>query len=394
MIGSFEAQPSPHNEQADADAASVASPIFDFVLLFAGHWRQLTVIPLAIGLLALGIAFVIPPTFTSRTVFLPPQQQQSSAASALASLGALSGLAGAAVGIKSPIDQYVTLMQTAFVQDRIIDKFKLMEVYDEEFRSVTRKELSKNVRIAAGKKDGLITVEVDDEDRHRAAEIANQFVDELRNLTNQLALTEAQQRRVFFEGQLKLTRDSLANAQIALQASGFTPGALKAEPKAAAEGYAKMKAEVTSAEIRLGALRERLADTAPEVRQQMVLATALRSELTKLEGTVDSKNEVGYIGKYREYKYQETLYELFAKQFELARLDESREGSLIQVVDIARPADKKSSPKRALIAIVSTIVAFLALLILLGVKSLAKQILNDPLAARNWARVRSAIRNR
>ena len=40
-----------------------------------------------------------------------------------------------------------------------------------------------------------------------------------------------------------------------------------------------------------------------------------------------------YVSKYREFKYQETLFELFARQYELARVDESREGALIQVVD-------------------------------------------------------------
>lgn len=391
MTGAIDTPLRQQETQADDSPADPGSTALDFALLLVTHWRRLVFVPLAIGLAALGITYLIPPTFTSRTVFLPPQQQQSAAASALASLGALSGLAGAASGIKSPIDQYVALMQSVLVQDRIIDEFKLMAVYDAEYRVDARKELSENVRIAAGKKDGLITVEVDDEDRERAATMANRYVDELRRVTNLLALTEAQQRRAFFQEQLQLARDSLAKAQLALQASGFNPGALKAEPKAAADGYARMRAEVTAAEVRLRTLRQRLADTAPEVQQQLTLVSALRSELAKLEGSVDITNEAGYVGKYREYKYQETLYELFARQFELARLDESREGALIQVVDVARPAEKKSKPKRAVTAIVTTVVAFLLVVVLLASGQMVRRIRNDPVAAPKWSRLRAAL---
>ena len=46
------------------------------------------------GVAALGVTYLMTPTFTAITTFLPPQQQQSAAASALASLGPLAGLAG------------------------------------------------------------------------------------------------------------------------------------------------------------------------------------------------------------------------------------------------------------------------------------------------------------
>ena len=191
--------------------------LLDLALPLAEHWKLLVLGPVVAGLMALGITFLIPKTYSSRTVFLPPQQQQSAAASAIAQLGALSGLVGSAAGLKSPADQYVALLQSTTVADRLIDEFKLMQVYDEEFRFKAREELAKNVRVSLGKKDGLITIEVDDKDPQRAADIANRHVDGLRRLTSQLALTEAQQRRVFFEAQLTQTRDRLTQAQQALQ---------------------------------------------------------------------------------------------------------------------------------------------------------------------------------
>lgn len=350
--------PSPENSPWDEDEGV---SLFEIVAVLGRKWRMLVVAPMLIGTLTLAGTYLIQPTFTARTTFLPPQQQQSSTAAALASLGALAGLAGGAGGIKTPGDQYVSLLSSVNVEDRIVERFKLMELYEAKFRFEARKTLKENVRISLGKKDGLITVEADDKDPQLAAEIANQYVTELRRLTSELALTEAQQRRAFFEGQLKNSRAKLAEAQQALQRGGFNAGALKAEPKAAAENFAQIKAQLTGAEVRLQALRRTLTDSAPEVQQQASLVGALQGQLLKLEGTAENASGSDYVGRYREYKYQEALFELFSKQFELARLDESREGGLIQVVDVATPPERKSKPKRAMLAISGTALSALAL---------------------------------
>jgi len=338
--------------------------LIEVLALLASRWRMLVSVSLLAGTAALGVSYLIKPTFTARTSFIPPQQQQSSAASALASLGALAGLAGGA-GIKTPADQYLALMQSVNIEDRIVDRFKLMELYEAKYRFEARQQLERNVRINLGKKDGLITVEADATDPTLAADIANQYVAELRRLSAELALTEAQQRRVFFEAELKRTRGKLAEAQQALQSGGFNAGALKAEPKAAADNYARLKAELTAAEVRLQTLRRTLTDTAPEIQQQSTLVGALRAQLAKLEDREVDSNSADYIGRYREYKYQEALFELFSKQYEIARLDESREGAMIQVIDIATPPEHKSKPKRAFIALATTMAT--GLLLMMGI---------------------------
>lgn len=330
----------------------------------AKNGRLILLAPLLAGLLSFGATYLVTPTFSAKTIFLPPQQQQQgSALAAVSSLGSLSGLAGGLSGVKNTGDQYVSLMRSANVEDRIIDRFQLMKRYDVKYRFQARKKLDQSVRIELGKKDGLISVEVDADDPKLAADMANQHVAELRRLTEELALTEAQQRRIFFERELKQTRDRLAEAQQALQNSGFNAGALKAEPKSAAEAYATLQAQATAAEVRLQTLRESLAESAPEVKAQVTQLSALRSQITKLEGSVDPSNTADYIGRYREFKYQETLFDLFSKQYETARLDESRDGGMIQVVDVAVPPELKSKPKRALIAILAVVGMLLATII-------------------------------
>lgn len=315
------------------------------------RWR--TVLGVAFGgaAIALGVSFLIPPTFVSTTTFLPPQQQQSATSAALSSLGALAGLAGGAV--KTPGDQYVAFMQSVTVQDRMIDRFKLMEVYDAKFRQDARLDLGKYVQIGLGKKDGLISVTVEDTNPQRAASMANQYVEELRNISSTLAVTEAQQRRVFFEKQWQQSKVKLTEAQKSLEASGFNANALKAEPKAAAEAYARLRAELATAEVKLQTLRATLTDATPEVLQLAATVQSLRQRLNAQESAVTSQegSSADYITRYREFKYQETLFELMSRQYEIARVDESREGGLIQVVDVAQPAERKSKPKRSVFVV-------------------------------------------
>ena len=303
---------------------------------------------IATGAVAYCITLLIPPTFTARTTIISPQTQQNSAAAALASLGTLAGIAGG--GIKSPTDQYIAILQSITIGNRIVDAFKLIDLYESKYREDALKHLTENTHITAGKKDNLITVEVDDHDPQRAAQMANAYVDNLRWLTNQLALTEAQQRRVFFETHLQQTKTALQSAQIQLQKTGFTAGALKSEPKAAAEAYGRTRAEIAAAEVRLGAMRRTLTETAPEIQQQVAGLNALRAQLTQLEQPMDSSGNQDYVSAYRDFKYQEALFDIFAKQFELAKLDEAREGALIQVLDPATPPELRSKPKRAVVS--------------------------------------------
>jgi capsule polysaccharide export protein KpsE/RkpR len=296
----------------------------------------------------------------------------------LASLGPLGGLAGGVAGVSSPGERYVALLQSVTLSDRIVDQFKLMEVYEAKFRVDAREDLAANVRFSLGKKDGLITVQVDDKIPQRAADIANHYVEELRRLTGTLAVTEAQQRRTFFEKLLQQSKDRLVQAQQALEATGFSSGALKAEPKAAADAYARLKAETTGAEMRLSLLRSTLADGAPEVRRQLSTVQALREQLARAERTTEASGGPDYVGRYREFKYQETLFDVYARQFELARSDESREGALIQVVDPATPPERKSKPKRALTAVATTLVAFLGLTVFLLVRQSVRRRHDEP----------------
>ncbi len=365
--------------------------LLDLLQTVVDNLRLLVLGPLLVGLAALGISFAIPPTFTASTQFLPPQQQQSAAAAMLQSLGALGGLAGAATGIKNPNDQFVSFLQSRTLQDALIERFKLQARYDTQFLVDTRGELSKNARISSGK-DGLIRVEVDDKDPIFAAELANAHVQELTLLLGRLAVTEAQQRRLFFEKQLNNAKDKLTQAEQALQASGVNASALKANPQAAVTGLAQLQAAITAQEVKVASMRGYLTESAPDFRQALTELSALKAQLGKAE-TAQAPTQQGdsdYVAKYRDFKYHETLFELFSKQYELARVDESREGAVIQIVDVAQAPEKKSHPKKASIAVLATLASAFVLLLFVFVRQALRNAAQDAESASKLRNLRTA----
>ena len=368
--------------------------LFDIIEVLVKNIRTLIAVPVVLGLIGLGVAYLIPPKYTASTLFLPPQQQASAAAGMLQSLGALGGLAGAAAGIKNPSDQYIAFLKTRVVQDAVIDKMKLKSHYEADFNEDYRKILLKNSNISSGK-DNIIKIEVTDKNQKMAADIANEYVKELGVLVGKFSVTEAQSRRAFFEKQLSETKEKLTQAQVALAASGVSLDALNMNPGTAIEGPARLKAQVTAQEVKIASMRSYLTERAPEFKQALNELAELKKKLDQFQtqdergnGTKSSE----YIAKYREYKYQETLFDIFSRQYELARVDEGREGPMIQVVDYAEPPEKKSSPKKLLIALGAAIAGFFFCLIYIFVRRSLESARSNPSDAEKLASLRSSLK--
>jgi tyrosine-protein kinase Etk/Wzc len=371
--------------------------LLDLLQTIVDNLRLLVLGPLAVGVVALSISFLIPPTYTAKTQFLPPQQQQSAAASMLASLGSLGGLAGAVGGIKNPADQFLAYMKSVTIQDALIDRFKLLERYEVKTKTDARLALAGSVKSSSGK-DGLISVEVDDKDPQFAADLANAHVEELGKLLGRLATTEAQQRRLFFEKQLALAKDKLIQSEIALKTTGVSGSVLKSNPASAVATVAVLQASVTAQEVKLGAMRGYMVESAPDFKLAMNELSNLKAQLTKQEKdsivtSGKATSEGDYISKYREFKYNETLFELFSKQFELAKVDEAREGAVIQVLDVAEAPDRKAKPKKAFIAIIATFASGFALLLFVFVSQALANASQDLETAKKMTKLKNSLRS-
>lgn len=365
--------------------------LLDLLQVLADNLRLLVFGSLGTGLLALAIAFWIPPTFTAKTTFIAPKQQQSAAASALLDMGGLGGAAGAIAGIKNPADQYSAMLKSVAIADALASQFKLSERYEAKYREDVRKELAKNTTIMVGAKDGLINVEVEDYDAQIAADIANAYVAELVKLLNRVALTEAQQRRVFFERMVDESKSNMVAAEKALKASGIDKEALKTSPMSALEGVARLKAQISVQEVRVASMRGYLVEGAPEFQQALTELGALRRQMQRAEqAEVPAQSGSDYVARFREFKYQEALFALYMRQLEMARVDESREGAVIQVIDVAQKPERKSKPQKANIAVLATLGAGVFLLLFVFIRHAMRSATQDPAHAAKLLRLRQS----
>ena len=340
---------------------------------------------------ATAVAFLLPVRYEGKTVLLPPAQNTSLGASllgqlsngALGSLGSLASLAGGGLGLKNPADMYVALLTSRTVEDGMIRRFGLMQEYHDKRMSDARKELEHRSSVLAGAKDGLIRLSVEDPDPNRAAELANGYVDEFRKLSASLAITEAARRRVFFEQELQQTKQSLTAAENAMTQVQQSTGVLQMDSQARAliESAAVLRAQVSAKQVQIEGMRSFAAEDNPELILAKQELAALQAQLQKVAGSDRdpgsdinlSKGRVTeagmeYLRRYRDLKYQETVYELLAKEYEIAKLDEAREGSIVQVVDAAVPPDKKSFPPRLLIVVGAAFFSFLLSLVWLSLR--------------------------
>jgi uncharacterized protein involved in exopolysaccharide biosynthesis len=381
--------------------------LLEIGVVLAEHKRLALALPLSAVILAAIVSLLLPNVYTATARILPPQQGQSAAATVLGQLGGIATTAGVPLSIKNPADLYVGMLRSRTVADRIIVRFGLQRLYDEDTIVDTRKALDKNVSIRA-KRDGIIQIDFDDEDPKRAAAVANGYVEELDKLTQSLAVTEAAQRRLFFERQIQQARRDLANAEVALKQTQEKTGLIQLDNQARAiiDTVAALRAQIASKEVELTGLRTFATANNPEyiVAEQQLFA--LRAQLTKLERSRSTSDgdilvpvgkvpEAGldYLRKLRDVKYYETIFELMAKQYELARVDEARDAAIIQFVDHAIPPDRKSKPKRALIVLATgLIVGILTIAGAVGLHRIRVR-LSDPLQVERIFRLKSALRS-
>jgi tyrosine-protein kinase Etk/Wzc len=348
--------------------------LMEILRVLLSHKMPVLGMPFVVGLVATGIAFLLPNIYTGRAVLMPPQQQQSNATAMLNQLGVLAGVASTTLGIKNPNDLYVGMLRSRTVADALIARFGLKERYEEDTQIETRRALARETEVTSGK-DGLIVVEVRDKDPQVAAKLANAYVEELSKLTQTLAISEASQRRLFFEQQLTKAKEELITAELELKKTQEKTGTivLTEQGKATIEAAAVLRGQVAAKEVELAAMRTFAASDNPDYRRRQEELRGLRTQLAKIER--NTKQDTGdillpmgkmpavgleYARRLRDLKYQETIFELMAKQFEIAKLDEARDSTLIQLVDSAVPPDLKSAPSRLTIISLAMFFSFLA----------------------------------
>jgi len=373
--------------------------------------KRLVFLCAASGLvLGLILALVTKPVFTAKAVFLPPGSPSSGSALLLGQLGQLAGLAsssGNLGGFKDPGAIYIGILESRTVADDMIRQFDLQRLYKTKRLSDTEKVLAAHAKFLPGK-DTLITIKVDDPDPKRAAAMANAYLDELKKQNDRLVLTEAGQRRVFFEKQLELEKDRLADAEVELKRTEQQTGLIHPMGQAQVQisAIAQTQAEISNREIQLAALNQSATSANPEVIRLTSELDSLREHLRLLENSSGKGNpgnplvptskvpelSLEYIRKDRDVKYHEALYILLMRQYESAKLDESRAAPLVQIVDEAVVPDWKSWPPRTIFVLLFTFLGAAAGIGWVIASDSWSRKMSDPESVANWQSLREAAR--
>lgn len=361
--------------------------LLDLLIVLAKHKKIIVGLPFVVAVYFAVYSLSIPNSFTANTRILPPQSQSSGSSSIMAQLGGLAGLMGGAA--RSPSDAYIAVLKSRTLADSMIQRFGLMTLWQIDIKhpSDVYKALAGATKITP-EKDGTVNIEVSDEDPKRAADFANAYIDELIKLTSVLALTEASQRRLFFERQFAQAKDNLAKVEASARQALQQGGLAKVDDQARAmvESIVRLRAEITVKEVQIGAMRTFAADRNPELQLAQQQLESSRRELAKLEGTSGTKAAAnGQSGPgaeslrfLRDVKYHEIIFDLLARQYEMAKLDEAKDSTVIQVLDKAIAPDRKSGPKRSLMVLFPTLATLLAVILWTFIREAMVKANSDP----------------
>ena len=331
------------------------------------------------------LAFLLPTTYTASTSLVAPTSSSGSGAAAalsqLAGAGALAQVSGNREG-----ERYLGILKSRTVSRAIVARFHLVDVYKARNETEAEQTLANRSLFELGTKDSIVTINVTDRSPERARDLANAYVDELRQTNTDLSLAESSQRRLFYEQRVAGERDDLAAAETALKQDEQQTGLISPTGQTTLEiqTLAGLRAQISAREVQLAALRQEDADENPDV-------VALRSEIGSLRSQVAQREngqnhtqsgsfttaqvpqlQLDYVRKFREVKYHEALLAILGRQYEAARLDEAHPSPL-QVLDRATLPDVKSAPHRSILLLVGLILG-----VILGVVRVLYRSLSQP----------------
>jgi uncharacterized protein involved in exopolysaccharide biosynthesis len=338
---------------------------------------------------------LLPVRYTGATSVLPPHQSMGGASllSQIAgNAGGLAALAGSSLGGNNQIDTYVTMFRSRTVEDAMIKRFDLMKEYRVKRLSDARKIFEERSTAIAGLKDGVIRVTIDGPTAEQAANYANAYVEEFQKLASNVATTEAGQSRLFFDRQLEEAKNNLSNAEQELKKTELTTGFVQpdSQSRAMIESAAILQGQISAKEVEIESMSSYATDTNPNMVVLKRQLAELRAQLGQLTGNTATESDLfvpkgkvpgaalDYLRKLREVKYRETIFAAMANQYQLARLDEAKQGAIFQVIDRAVPPDRRSFPHRSILVIVFALLAFVVACLAVWVSATVEALREDP----------------
>jgi capsule polysaccharide export protein KpsE/RkpR len=376
------AQPQSPSQLEKADEAWVSNA----TLLWESR-RFLVRVGIIAFVLSLITACVLPKQYESTTRIMPPEQTSGSAAmlAALAgkasSAGGLASLAGGLLGGHGNDALFISLLRSGTISGHLIDRFQLQHVYHNRYVEDTAKKLARKTAITEDAKSGVITIVVEDTDRGRARDLAAAYVDELNILVARVNTSAARREREFIEKRLQSVGQDLQQAQIEMSDFSTKNAAIdiKEQTRAMVDAGAKLQGELVASQSELDSLQQVYGNENVRVHAAEARVGTLRRELERESdgnglppGETPSDDALPYpalrqlpalavpwANLYRRVRIQETVYEMLSAQYETARIEEAKSIPTVSVIDPAGWPERKSSPHRLIITLVSTALALM-----------------------------------
>jgi capsule polysaccharide export protein KpsE/RkpR len=339
------------------------------------------------------IAFLLPRWYTSSTRLMPPDYgTTSSMALALPALSgesgsetgtgsSITGLANRLLGMNTSGDLYLGVLGSRSVEDGIIQKFDLMNVYHARYAFAARKTLAGLTVIKSDADTGIITLSVTDKDPRRAAAMAKEYVVQLNKVLARVNTSSAHRERVFLQHRLETVKTQMDAAAKAFSQFSSKNAAIDipAQAKAMVSAAADLQGQLIAAQAQLRGLRQIYTDNNVRVQALKAQVAELQDQIDKfggkninsVTGSTLGKNElypsvrqlpllgVKYLDLLRQSKIDESVFEFLTKEFEIAKLQEARDLPTAEVLDPAAVPEKKSSPHRLYIMLGGMCLAFL-----------------------------------
>lgn len=349
--------------QPELDSEDGAS-LMDFLIILAHRKWLIVKITGTCAVLGIILSWSIPSRYTATCTIMSPKQTQSTTSFLNEKMGSMADMAAGGMSMLDPNGLYLGLLESRPIADGIINKIGLQKIYHARDMTAARKILKSNTKIVS-EKSTLITISVTDENKKRAADIANAYSDELRILSKNISFTEASRRREFFEVQLKAQKEILIQAEVNFQQLQEAKGLVHMDAQAGMilSNLAGLRGEIAAKQVQLDAMRSYSTERNPEVELAEREIASLQGEANSMEtrgqpaGYANMslkdvpKEGLDYLRAARELSYQQAFFDTLLRQYEAAHLDEVKEAAVVQVVETAIEPERRSTPKRSLIVL-------------------------------------------
>ncbi len=294
------------------------------------------------------LSYVVPPTYESTAVILPPEEDQLSAALSLSrrgsgGLGALTRLGGSYF---TQADVALATLRSQTVHLRVVRDLDLQAVYKTKSPDDAAMRLRDQVTVRIST-DGTIAVIARDRTPDRAAKIANSFLEHLDSMTREFRTSEARRTREFLARRVAETDSLLHTYEQRLVAYQARRGAVVMSPemRGGSDAAAALVAQKVGAEVELQMARRYSSPNSEEIQRLQARVNELGRQIGSLPAT-----QAGGSDLIRQAAIQQQVLGILTGQLEEARIREVMDTPTIQVLDPARPPERKKWPRRSWLA--------------------------------------------